>query len=206
MRSLAVVAACVLASVLWLIAFSTGARYLIMMPALSVVATSVLIIVLVFMQPVRARLKPKLRDVLWGVGVGGACVAATVVMYPLITSVAPSVADDVRFLYKLMPATWASIPIILLVVAAEELLWRGALFDALRADHPVLSAVVLLAMLYGAAQLGLGVPLLGVLGVGLGALWAAEAALTGGLVAPLISHAIWTIAVFGVIPLEKVGR
>jgi membrane protease YdiL (CAAX protease family) len=203
MRSSVVVVACVIVSVLWLALFSVAAHYFVMMPMLAAGGSAVVVGVLAWLPPVRARLAFRARDFFWGVAVGGASVAATYLCYPIIRALIPGIADDVSSIYRLMPATWFSFPVVLLVVCAEELLWRGALLDALRADHPVASAIVLSTTLYATAQLGLGVPALAVVAFGLGILWSIEAILTGRLIAGLVSHAIWSVTVFGVFPLEQ---
>ena len=202
MRSLVVIIACVLVSLLWLTAFSIGAQYYVMMPALAIGGAVVVVGVLTWLPPMRAHLKAKAIDVLIGIALAGVTLAATYLAYPLIRDLFPGVAEDVRSVYRLLPATKLAVPVVLLVVVAEELLWRGALLDALRADHPLASAVVLSSTLYGAAQLGLGVPALAIVGFALGVVWAGTAAVTGRLVAPLVAHAIWTLTVFGAFPLE----
>jgi membrane protease YdiL (CAAX protease family) len=203
MRSTSVVVMCVLASILWLLAFAMGARVLMLMPVIGVGGALVVILVLVFIEPVRARLKPThAREFLWGIAVGGVSLGATYALYPVAKHFLPFIGDDVAFLYRLVPVTRGTIPVVVLVIIAEELLWRGALLDALRADHPAVSAVILASTSYAAAQLGLGVPLLAGAALLLGLLWAAEAVLTRSLIAPLISHAMWTLTVFGILPLE----
>ncbi len=196
------VAACAAASVAWLAAFALGARAHAFLPVIGVVAAAVCATVLALSPEVRRMLRPRFRDVLWGIAGGGVSLSATYLLYPLVRALAPAVQGDVRFLYALVPVSAATLPVILVVVVAEELLWRGALQSALAVHHPTASAVVLSSALYAAAQLGLGAPILGAVALGLGLLWAVEASLTGRLVAPLVSHAMWTLTVFGVVPLE----
>ena len=129
-------------------------------------------------------------------------------VYPLLREAAPWLAGDVRSFYDLVPFSFATLPLMFLVIAAEEILWRGLFFDAESDREPrartasAVFAVIVGSCAYALGQLGPGVPVLALVALLMGALWAVEAALSKALVAPLVSHAIWTLWVFGVSPLE----
>jgi membrane protease YdiL (CAAX protease family) len=190
-------------SALWCLAFALGARLGVLLPVLAVLAVVVNASILIAVPSVRALLVPRARDIFIGVGVGGFSLAATYGLYPFLRALWPPVVDDVHYLYATLPSSLASLPIVVGIVCAEELLWRGAVIEALRADHPKVTAAVLSSMLYASAQLGLGVVILGVLGVLLGTIWALQAVWTRRLVSSLIAHAIWTVTVFALVPLER---
>jgi membrane protease YdiL (CAAX protease family) len=137
-------------------------------------------------------------------------VGATVALYPLLRAAVPGLAADVAHFYDLVPFSASALPAIVLVIVAEELLWRGLFFDgvplgALPVPRATALAFAVGALAYGAGQLGPGEPVLAAVALFMGLLWAVEAVLTGALVASLVSHATWTLWVFGVAPLEARG-
>ena len=79
------------------------------------------------------------------------------------------------------------------VVFAEELVWRGC---AVAIGGPVLAVA-----LYALPQLAGGEWILVTAALGLGALFDFQRRRTGTLVEPLITHAIWSVAIFVVVPL-----
>ena len=89
-----------------------------------------------------------------------------------------------------------------IVIVAEEVIWRGAMLQATRARFGV-GAVVVAAVPYALAQLGAASLWLGVAAFGLGVVWGALAFWRGNLVAPLIAHLLWTPAVLGLWPLVR---
>ena len=82
------------------------------------------------------------------------------------------------------------VPLVILVAAAEELVLRGVLFDALRSRCGDVVAVAVTAVLFAGIHLPLyGVPAFGVdlcAGVFLGCLRVAS----GGVTAPLVAHVL----------------
>ncbi|MEO7327765.1 MAG: CPBP family glutamic-type intramembrane protease, partial [Minicystis sp.] len=87
----------------------------------------------------------------------------------------------------------------LAVVVAEELVWRGCALALASAPRPASAALAV--ALYALPQLAGGEWLLLVAAVALGALFTAQRLRSGGLLAPLITHAIWSIAIFVLLPL-----
>jgi len=85
------------------------------------------------------------------------------------------------------------------VVLAEELVWRGCALALVAA--PRRASAALAVALYALPQLASGEWLLLVAALGLGTLFAVQRLRSGRLVEPLITHAIWSVAIFVVVPL-----
>lgn len=79
-----------------------------------------------------------------------------------------------------------------IVVPGEELFWRGLVLAELSVATSVVVGAVLAWLAWVAVDAAWGsIPLLAGAVVG-GALWTASAAWTGGVLAPLASHLVWT--------------
>lgn len=201
-RPLAVVSACVLASLAWVATFAVAYRYGCAAPALAALGVVVTVALHARVPELRALWRPTMPAALWGLAAGGALVGATYALYPSARALVPGLEEEVRGLYqgalgtpRLVLATVA------FVVVAEEAIWRGALLGALRADHGNATAVLLAAAIYATAQAGAGSVALVVAAFGLGVCWGALALFTRGLFAPLVAHLIWTPTVLVFLPL-----
>ena len=79
---------------------------------------------------------------------------------------------------------------------AEEMFFRGALFSALGRFHPeVISTVV-----YVVAVSAAGNPMLGFAGLILGGVCAYERRITGGVLAPMVTHFFWGLVMVLALP------
>jgi uncharacterized protein len=88
------------------------------------------------------------------------------------------------------------------VVLTEELVWRGTALELLGPRYTSrIAAAALALMLYVVPQLVGGEWILVLAAVGLGGLSSWLRLATGGLVAPLVTHATWSIAIFVLVPL-----
>ena len=93
-------------------------------------------------------------------------------------------------------------PVLLIVVItlvnglAEELFFRGALYTALGAFHPV----VISTLLYTIATCASGNPMLGFAAVILGTVCALERRATGGVLAPVLTHMVWGLIMVLALP------
>ncbi|WP_102144736.1 CPBP family intramembrane glutamic endopeptidase [Mycobacterium hubeiense] len=92
---------------------------------------------------------------------------------------------------------------LLLVVAitlvngvAEELFFRGALYTALGTHYPAIVST----LLYIAAVMATGNPMLGFAAVVLGAVCAFERRITGGVLAPILTHFFWGLIMVLALP------
>jgi uncharacterized protein len=79
---------------------------------------------------------------------------------------------------------------------AEELFYRGALYTALGRYHPALVSTIV----YVAATFASGNPMLGFAAIILGTVCALERRATGGVLAPILTHFVWTLVVLLALP------
>ncbi len=157
--------------------------------------------------------RPSARDLLgakpWvGLAVGAAAGVvmslATWGLYPLAVDVLPPVRGEVETLYALLrqpPGPVRAFPLLLLVVAAEELVWRGLAIDVFTPLLGEWSAALMAALLYVLPQIAFRSPLLMVVALLCGLLWGALRVRTGGLVAPFVAHVLWDALVFIAYPV-----
>jgi membrane protease YdiL (CAAX protease family) len=144
-------------------------------------------------------------DVVAGVVIGVVLVAGTHLGFRLLVSAFPSLGDDVARLYAVAAVTPARLAFVLLIGAAEEVVWRGLTLDVLRRRWPTrpAAAIVVAAVVYAAAQMGPRSPWLLVAGVALGIVWGLMR-LRRSLWMPIASHLVWTVSILGVAPLPLV--
>jgi membrane protease YdiL (CAAX protease family) len=79
---------------------------------------------------------------------------------------------------------------------AEEMFFRGALYSALGKCYPVAVSTLVYAVAVSAA----GNPMLGFAGVVLGAICAYERRMTGGVLAPMLTHFFWGLVLVLALP------
>jgi uncharacterized protein len=117
--------------------------------------------------------------------------AVVVAQVPVLRTAVDEVLDHARF---------ASLPVVFVITlvngVAEELFFRGALFAAVGARHPVITTTVVytlvtvttanLMLVFAAAVLGLVVGL--------------ERRVTGGVLGPMITHVTWSLSMLFVLP------
>lgn len=93
-------------------------------------------------------------------------------------------------------------PVLLIVLiamvngVAEELFFRGALYTALGRCYPVLISTVL----YAAATMATGNPMLAFAGIILGTVCGVQRRATGGVLAPVLTHLVWGIMMVLALP------
>ena len=106
---------------------------------------------------------------------------------------------DAQVSHVLDHADQGSVPLLLVITAlngvAEELFFRGALYAA-TPRYPV----IVTTLAYGAATLATGNVMLAFAGLLLGALVGLERRATGGILAPIITHVVWSAAMLFVLP------
>lgn len=112
----------------------------------------------------------------------------------------PAIAEPIT---RVLEYTNYGPPALIVVIAlvnavAEELFFRGALYTALGRCYPV----VISTLLYAAATLATGNPMLAFAGVILGSACGLQRRATGGVLAPILTHVVWgPIMVLGLPPI-----
>lgn len=119
----------------------------------------------------------------------------------------PEWAAEVSELYALTgnrPLA-AAVPMLVFVVAVEELCWRGIALAATPRLGPV-GAIVFSAMAFCLAHISAGPPLLWLAAFGAGAVWAWLAVRSRRLWPAFVSHLAWDVVVLWVLPLGDVAE
>jgi len=116
----------------------------------------------------------------------------------LIARQIPVVAELItRVLHYTDQGSWRlTMAIALLGAIAEEMFYRGALYTALGRHHPLLISTVV----YVIATLASGNVMLGFAAIFLGTVCAIERRATGGVLAPILTHFVWTLVVLLALP------
>jgi len=119
----------------------------------------------------------------------------------LVVREIPVVAELVtRLLRYSDQGSWRlTMAIALLAAVAEEMFYRGALYTALGRHHPLLISTVIYALAtFGSSRN----PMLAFAAIILGTVCALERRATGGVLAPILTHFVWTLVVLlGLPPL-----
>lgn len=137
------------------------------------------------------------RPVLTGLGVG-LLLGVVFLVGGLVVREIPPIAEKVtRVLDYTNHGSLTLLVVITLVNGfAEELFFRGALYTALGAFHPVLIST----LLYAAATSASGNPMLGFAAIILGTVCAWERRATGGVLAPVLTHVVWGLIMVLALP------
>ena len=137
------------------------------------------------------------RPVITGTVVG-LLLGAVFVVGGLIAREIPAVSELItRVLQFTDQGSWRLTMAVALVGGiAEELFYRGALYTALGRYHPALISTIV----YVAATLASGNPMLGFAAIILGTVCALERRATGGVLAPILTHFVWTLVVLLALP------
>jgi membrane protease YdiL (CAAX protease family) len=128
----------------------------------------------------------------------GLLLGAVFVLGGLIAREIPAVSELItRVLQYTDQGSWRLIMAIALLGAiAEELFYRGALYTALGRHHPLLISTVV----YVAATMASQNLMLGFAAIILGTVCALERRATGGVLAPILTHFVWTLVVLLALP------
>jgi len=128
----------------------------------------------------------------------GLLLGGVFVLGGLIAREIPVVADLItRILHYTDQGSWRLTMAVALVGAvAEETFYRGSLYTALGRHHPLLISTVI----YVIATLASGNVMLGFAAIFLGTVCALERRATGGVLAPILTHFVWTLVVLLALP------
>jgi hypothetical protein len=137
--------------------------------------------------------RPVITGTATGLLLGGVFVAGG-----LIAREIPPVAALITrvLLYAHQGSFWLIVVITLVNGVAEELFFRGALYSALGRYHPLIISTVL----YTAATMASGNPMLGFAAIILGTVCALERQASGGVLAPVLTHLSWGLIMVLVLP------
>lgn len=142
----------------------------------------------------RARLR---RPVFTGIGIGLA-VGAVFIVGALVARQIPPVRDYIVAVLEF--ANYGPLALVVFITVingvAEELFFRGALYSALGRFKPVLLSTLIYAVAVSAA----GNPMLGFAGIVLGLVCAYERRMTGGVLAPMLTHFFWGLVMVLALP------
>jgi NADH dehydrogenase len=140
--------------------------------------------------------RPSVRHIVAGAAAAavlyflGAGVARLLALHPLLAS-----QMDVLYGWRDAVPEGLAVPLVLLIVAGEEIAWRSAVTLPLAARLGPWTGTIAAAALFGLAHLPMGVPLLLLAALGAGAFWGALVVKTRSAVPALVSHALWDLAV-----------
>jgi uncharacterized protein YbjT (DUF2867 family)/membrane protease YdiL (CAAX protease family) len=155
----------------------------------------------------RELFRPRPRDLAHGVLAAALLyVAGALVVRALVIS--PGLAAQMAAVYGWRHAVPEGlvVPLLLLIVLAEEIVWRGAITLPLAARLGPWAGVAAGAVAFAAAHLPLGMPVLLVAALGAGAFWGALAIKTRSLVPVLVSHVLWDLTVLFWLPYAIAPR
>ena len=116
----------------------------------------------------------------------------------------PGLETEMLGLYGLLGGgltPWARAPLVGVVVLAEEIVWRQALWLPMKASLGAPRAVVLVTASYTLAQLGMGSPALLAVALTCGLAWLGLRILTDRLSAPIAAHLVFDALILGVWPI-----
>ncbi len=137
------------------------------------------------------------RPILQPIGVGLVAVGVFALGALVVTQV-PAIRDAISDV--LDHALFASLPLVLAITVvngvAEELFFRGALFAAIGRRHPV----AISTMLYGLTTVATGNLMLVFAALVLGLLVGLQRRVTGGILAPTLTHVTWSSSMLFVLP------
>ena len=145
------------------------------------------------------------RSGIAGLLVGLVMSIATWVLYPISVDFIPAIGVEVPKLYGLLrqfPGPVWAFPVLVLVVGAEELVWRGLAIDLFSKSLGASGAVLFASLLYVLPQIAFRSPLLVVVALTCGLVWGALRVRAHGLLAPLVAHLTWDLLVFVLFPVE----
>lgn len=146
----------------------------------------------------------RLSAALAGAGAGLVMAIAAWLIYPALAIAVPWLSGDKAGLYAEFAALTPIEAALLLpiVIAGEELVWRGLVQAALTRRFGPIAGLPLVAALYGAATLPCRSPLLALAALGCGLAWSTLRMVSGGLIAPMVSHLTWAALVLFVRPVR----
>jgi uncharacterized protein len=138
--------------------------------------------------------RPVVSGTVIGLLLGGAFVVGGLIVREI-----PAVAEYITQLLRYTDqGSWRlTMSIALLAAVGEELFYRGALYTALGRHQPLLISTVIYAIATLASSRN---PMLAFAALVLGTVCAVERRATGGVLAPILTHFVWTLVVLLSLP------
>ena len=148
--------------------------------------------------------RPRAAHVAVGVASAALLYGAGALVARLAASV-PALSADLVALYAWKTAVPAGLaaPLLLLIIAAEEIAWRNAVTLPFAARLGPWTGTVAAAAVFALAHLPLGIPLLVAAAFGAGLAWSGLVVFTRSAVPALVSHVLWDLAVLFWLPYVR---
>lgn len=146
-------------------------------------------------------------NVVLGIGAGLAMSVATYLVFPPVVGLFPGLRGGVTQLYEAFGTLPSSVVLVALplVVACEEIVWRGIVYGGLTVRLSPAAAVVAGTLVYALAHVPIGSVVLVLACVGAGFCWNALRAATGSLVTVFLAHLVWDFLLLVSWPLVDVS-
>lgn len=177
-------------------------------PWLSNTLAAVVVLVLSAMfwgERIKKRIVFHKSTVLASLGLALLMVVVTHLSFMAACHIFPGLENEVKALYadiaREVPGPFVTVALILTVVVAEEVLWRGVAMDLCQQRFGSLVSWALVVALYTLPQLIGGNWILIAAAIIAGGIFTAQRLWWNGLTAPLITHGIWSSCVFCLVPL-----
>ena len=151
------------------------------------------------------RLFPRdLLSVVFGGAAGILGVLLTHVAFRWLAAPFPILEELVADLYRSLqdpPGPLAAAPVMLLVVLAEEIVWRGVLVEELRERWARRKVFLIATGAYVLPQIGGWNLALAAAALGMGAVWTALRLFSRNLWPPVVCHLVWSLSLAFLTPL-----
>lgn len=154
-------------------------------------------------QRLRDQLRPCKRLLAVGVAVGSATTLLTYVACAVAFAYVPQLETPVRALYETagQGPLLMRLGLVVVILSAEELLFRGLWFDVVRTRKNATVAAAVTVGIYVAVVSAEGSWIVSAVAALLGTLWTWMRVRTHSLVPSLVAHAIWTPVVIVLVPV-----
>jgi len=146
------------------------------------------------------------RPLAIGAVVGFGMIVATKLVFTSLAVVLPELVSGTRELYGAFGeiGPWAAFVLLPLVVAGEEIVWRGVVYRALDGRMKWTGGVLVGTALYGLAHAPVGSPVLVLACLCVGVCWNALRYWTDSLAAVFVAHMLWDLSIIVLFPLVPV--
>lgn len=157
----------------------------------------------VLLRSVRRRLKPTLLGIAMGLAAGAVLYGMTRLVLLAMSRLWPGWVDAARTLYAWRGGHGPAflIPTLILIVVAEEVVWRGVVARFLMERWGRAAGIVVGAAIYALAHLAAGQPLLLGAAFACGLFWGWLYAATDDLVPPTVCHLAWDAMLLFAVPV-----